>query len=118
MSPGVSVDERPQPALLLLVRPVEVEDLAVSRVRRLAVEDVLRPRDAPDLLVQVRVRAEALAGAAGLRWEMRRPEPFRLGACAQVAQQRLGVVVLAKEPLLDRNDVLVDERAVLRARGH
>ena len=32
-------DERPQPALLLLLGPVQVEDLAVARVGRLAAED-------------------------------------------------------------------------------
>jgi hypothetical protein len=44
-----------------------VEDLTVAGVRRLAVEHVLRPGDAADLLVQVRVRKEAAAGSAGLR---------------------------------------------------
>ena len=115
---SLAVDERLQPALLLLVGAEQVQDLAVAGVGRLTVEDVLRPRDAPDLLVQVGVGKEALARATCLRRKMRRPEPLRLGAGAQARQQRFCIVVLAEKPVLDRNDVLVDERAVPRARGH
>ena len=53
------LDERPQELLLLLVGAEEVEDLAVARVGRLAVEDELRPHAPPDLLVQERVLDEA-----------------------------------------------------------
>ena len=41
--PRLALDERPQEPLLLLVRAEQVEDLAVAGVRRLAVEDELRP---------------------------------------------------------------------------
>ena len=103
-----------QELLLLLVGTEHVEDLAVARVRRLAVEDQLAPERPPDLLVEVRVREEALAGAAGLRREMRRPQPLGLCACAERRHELYGGVVLAVQVRFDRIDVLLEERAVRR----
>ena len=84
-----------EPALLLLVGAEHPQDLAVAGVGRLAAEDELRPDRAPDLLVQVGVDEEAPARAAGLRGQVRRPEPLLLRERAQPLDERVGVVVLA-----------------------
>ena len=81
--PRLPLHERPQELLLLLLGAEQVEDLAVAGIRCLAVEDELAPEAAPDLLVQVRVGEKALAGATSLGREVRRPEPFGLGARAE-----------------------------------
>src|SRR5919204_5757350 len=91
-----------------------MQDLGVAGVRRLAPEDVLRPRRATDLLVQVRVRQEPRAGAAGLRREMRRPQALCLRARAQLVDERRRLFVLAADALLVRVDVLLHERAIPR----
>ena len=83
-------DERHEEALLLLGRAVEVEDLAVARVGRLAAEDQLRDEAAADLLVQVGVLDEAAAGAAGLRRQVRRPQARVLRLLLQLRDQRVG----------------------------
>src|SRR5262249_14790584 len=112
----VALDEGPEPAFPLLVGTEQVQDLTVPGVGCLAVEHVLRPGHAADLLVQVGVAEEAFASAAGLGRQVRRPQAGRSRAGAQVAQQAVGLVVLAKQVLLDRQDVLLDERAVGRPR--
>ena len=70
----------------------------------------------------MRVSEEAAAGASGLGRQVRRPEPLRLRARAQLREQRVGGVVLAGERGLGREDVLLDEGAVggalLRQLGH
>ena len=91
------VHERLQEALLLLLRAEEVEDLAVAGVGRLAVEDELRPRAAPDLLVQQRVLDEAGAAAARLVRQVRRPDPRSLRLRAQLLDERVGGGVLTRE---------------------
>ena len=88
-------DERLQEPLLLLVGAVEVEDLRVARVRRLAAEDQLRDEAAADLLVEVGVLEEAAARAARLRRQVRRPEACVLRLLLQLAHERVGRVVLA-----------------------
>src|SRR5205085_6134996 len=59
---GLAADERSQEALLLLVRPEEVEDLTVPGIGRLTAEDELRDEAAADLLVQIRVLDETAPG--------------------------------------------------------
>src|SRR5207302_6870260 len=110
--PRVADDERPEPAILLLLGAEEMQNLAVARVRGLAVEDELPPDAAADLLVQVRVGEEAAARPAGLGREVRRPEPFRLRAGAKVGDQRRRIVVLPRERLLVRVDVRLHEGAI------
>ncbi len=105
-------DERPQPALLLLVGAEQPEDLGVARVGRLAAEDELTPDRAADLLVQVRVDEEAPARAARLGRHVRRPETLLLRSGAQTLDERVGLVVLAVQRGLVRIDVLLHERAV------
>jgi len=105
-------DQRRQESFLLLGRAVEVQDLAVPGIRRLAPEDQLGVRGAADHLVQVRVGEEALAGAARLGWEVRRPQPFVARAGTKLLQQR----VIRVEAALVRVDVLVHECAVALAR--
>jgi hypothetical protein len=112
---GRPLDERPQKALLLLLRAEHVEDLAVARVGRLAVEHELRPHAAADLLVQERVLHEAGACAARLGRQVRRPDARRLRLRAQLVDQSVGRVVLALERSLVRIDVLLHERAHLGA---
>ena len=109
VSPSTSGAQEP---LLLLVRPEHVEDLAVARVGRLAVEDELGPEAAPDLLVQVGVVEEPFAAAAGLGREVRRPEPLCLRPRAQLGDRGVRRVVLAREHRLGRVDVLLHERPV------
>ena len=92
-----------------------MQDLAVSRVRRLAAEDELGDRAAADLLVQVGVLEEAAAGAAGLRGQVRRPEACIFRLLTQLADQLVRLRVLAEERLLVRVDVLLHERAHLLA---
>ena len=87
-------DERLEESLLLLVGAVQVEDLAVARVRRLAAEDQLRDEAAADLLVEVRVLEEAAARAARLRRQVRRPEARVLRLLLQLGDERVGGVVL------------------------
>ena len=111
----VTGNERLQPALLLFLRAEVVEDLPVAGIGRLAVEDVLRPQHAADLLVQVSVGEETLPGSARFGREVRCPEPCRLRACAQFHDQLLRCVVLASERHLVRIDVLLHEGAVLGA---
>jgi len=76
----------------------------------------LRDAGTADLLVQERVVEKALAGAAGLRRQVRRPEAlcFRLGA--QLLDQCVALLVLEVEAVLVREDVLVHERAIGSAR--
>ena len=88
-----------------------MEDLAVARVGRLTAEDELRDRAAADLLVQVRVLEEAAARAAGLRRQVRGPEPRLPGLLLQLGDQRVRSLVLAAEGLLVRIDVVLHERA-------
>ena len=110
------LDERPQEPLLLVVGSEHVQDLAVARVGRLAVEDELRPHAAADLLVQERVLHEA-------RSPSRPPPAGRCGAQIPAAfafarssrDQRVRRLVLARERRLVRIDVLLHERAHLRA---
>ena len=99
ISPG---DERREPALLLLVGAELPEDLGVAGVGRLAAEDVLRPRRAADLLVEVGVREEAGARAAGLGREVRRPQAVGLRALAQRVDELERGVVLARDRRLVR----------------
>jgi hypothetical protein len=73
------------------------QDLPVSGIRRLAVEDELPPERAADLLVQVCVDEEAAARATGLGREVRSPEPFLLRPGAELRDQRLCFVVLPVE---------------------
>ena len=113
--PDVAGDERPEPALLLLLATEHPEDLGVARVRSLAAEDELAPQRAPDLLVQVRVDEEAPARATGLGGHVRRPEPLLLRKSAETLDECLGVLVLAVERGLVRVDVLLHERAVATA---
>ena len=113
--PRVALDERTQKALLLLVRAEQVEDLAVAGIGRLAVEDELAPGAPSDLLVEVRVGEKALAGAAGFRRQVRRPEPLRLRARAQRRHQRLGGIVLTVQGRFGRIDMLLEKRAIRRA---
>jgi hypothetical protein len=105
-------DEREEPALLLLGRAEEMEDLGVARVGRLAPEHELGVGRAADLLVQVRVREEPATGPPGLGRDVRRPEPGLLRLRLERADQ-LGVVAL--EGLLVRIDVLLHERPVAPA---
>ena len=105
-----ALDERAKEALLLLVGAEHMQDLAVTGVGRLAVEDELGPHAAADLLVQQRVLDEAGARAARLRWEVRRPDPGGLRLGAQLRDQRVGRLVLASERGLVRVDVLLHER--------
>ena len=108
-------DERREPALPLLLRPVEMQDLAVPRVGRLAAEDQLGDEAAADLLVQIRVLEEAAAAAARLRRQVRRPEARLLRLLPQLADQRVRFVVLPEERRLVRVDVLLHERPNPRA---
>src|SRR5207248_9687002 len=104
-------DERPEEALLLLVGAVEVEDLCIAGIGRLAAEDQLRDEAAADLLVEIRVLEKAAARAAGLRWQMRCPEARVLRLLLQLADKCVGRFVLTRERLLVRIDVLLHERA-------
>ncbi len=88
-----------------------MQDLGVPRIGRLAAENELGGDRAADLLVQVSVGEEAGAGAARLRRDVRRPQPFRLGARLQLGDQ----CVVGLERLLVRVDVLLHEGAVPRA---
>ena len=90
-------DERAEEALLLLLGAEHPEDLAVARVGRLAAEDELGVRGAPDLLVQVRVGEEALAAATGLGREVRRPQPGLLRLRLELRDERERRVVLARD---------------------
>jgi hypothetical protein len=98
--------------LLLLGRAEHVEDLRVAGVGRLAAEDELRVRRAPDLLVQVRVREEALAGPSGLGRHVRGPEAGVLRLRLERPDQPL---VVGLELPFVRVDVLLHERAVARS---
>ena len=69
----------------------------------------------PDLLVEVRVGEKALAGAAGLGRQVRRPEPLGLCARAERRHQLAGSVVLPVQRRFGRIHVLLEERAVRRA---
>ena len=111
--PQLAGDERAQPALLLLGRAEEVQDLAVARVGGLAAEDELAPHRAADVLVQIRVVEEAGAGAARLGRHVRRPQPERAHLVAQLLDERVGLGVLAVEDRLVREHPLGHERADL-----
>ena len=87
-------DERLEEALPLLVGAVQVEDLAVAGVGRLAAEDELRDEAAADLLVEVGVLEEARARAACLRRQVRRPEAGVLHLLLQLGDERVGGLVL------------------------
>jgi hypothetical protein len=114
-----AVDERLEEALLLLRRAVQVQDLGVPGVGRLAAEDELRDEAAPDLLVQVGVLEEAAAAPPRLGRQMGRPESGRLRLLAQLRDQLLGRVVLRGELPLVRIHVLFHERAhALAPLGH
>ena len=113
--PRLACDERLEEPLLLVGRAEQVQDLAVAGIRRLAAEDQLRDEAAPDLLVQVRVLEEAAAGAARLRRQVRRPQVRALRLLLQLADERVGRLVLAKERRLVRIDVLLHEGAHLLA---
>ena len=52
---------------------------------------------------------------ARLRRQVRRPDPGRLRCAAQLLEQRVGRLVLARERRLVRIDVLLHERAHLGA---
>ena len=108
---GLARDERTQEPLLLLGCPVQVEDLAVACVGRLAAEHELRDEAAPDLLVEVRVLDEAAAAAARLRRQVRSPQPLLLRLLLQLADERVGAGVLTKERLLVRVHMLLHEAA-------
>src|ERR1700751_606139 len=88
-----------------------MEGPGVPRVRRLAAEDQLRDEAAADLLVEVGVLEEAAARAARLRGQVRCPESRLLSLSLQLADQLVGRVVLPRERLLVRIDVLLHERA-------
>ena len=106
-------DERLEEPLLLLRRAELVQDLGVAGVGRLAAEDELRPVGAADLLVHAGVVEKAVAGAAGLRRHVRRPEPRRARLRLQARDERLRRVVLAVEQALVREHVLLHERPVV-----
>ena len=107
-SPG---EQRLQPALLLLGRAGEGEDLAVARVGRLAAEHRRGvDRRAEDLVHQPELDlAEALAAELGR--QVRRPQPALLD---RRLQRRVDAVELGlREAVLDRldrPDLLADER--------
>ncbi len=102
-------DERPEPALLLLVRPEVPEDLSVAGVGRLAAEDQLRPDRAADLLVQVRIHEEAPVGAARLGRQVRRPQTLLLDEAAEMLDELVRRFVLLPQRALVRIDVLLHE---------
>ncbi len=87
--PDRSCDERREPVGLLLVGAVQVQDLGVARVWRLAAEHALAPHRTPDVLVQIRVVEEAGAGAARLRWHVRRPQACVSHLVLQLFEQLL-----------------------------
>src|SRR5207244_9247892 len=98
-------DQRLQPALLLFLASEQVKDLPVAGVRGLAVEDVLRPQHAPDLLVQMRVGEKTEPGSPRFRRKVRRPQSFVLRTGAQLGNQLLRRAVLATERRLVRLEV-------------
>ena len=108
-------DQRPEPALLLLLRPELPEDLSVSRIRGLAAEQQLTPERAPDLLVQERVCEEAPVRAAGFRRQVRGPKTFVLRDPACALHERVGVLVLAVEGGLVRIHVRLHEGPYARS---
>ena len=112
----VAGDERAEEAALLVVRPEQVEDLRVARVRRLAAEHELRVRRAADLLVEARVVEEPEPRASRVRRHVRRPQAGVARASAQLVEERRGSVVLAPDRGLVRIDVLLHEGAVAVAR--
>ncbi len=107
-SPATSGQE---PALLLLLGPVEQEDLGIPGVGRLAAEDELTPHRAADVLVEVRIVEEACSGAACLGRHVRRPEPGGAHLVLQSAQQLFPGFVLALDRSLVREHALGHEGA-------
>ncbi len=102
-----------QPALLLLVRPEQVQDLGVARVGRLAAEDELRIGRAADLLVQDTRRR----GSPG---RCRRPPAARAAPTGPPPSPSPGASGSAprrrrRSAALVRVDVLLHEGAVARA---
>ena len=78
--PRLASHKGPEVGVLLLLRAEKVEDLTVSGVGCLAVEDVLRPGDPPDLLVERGVGEKAGPGPARLGRQVGRPQAHLLGA--------------------------------------
>src|SRR3972149_4553045 len=111
----LAVDQRLQPALLLLQRAELPENLRVAGVRRLRPEGAGREEAATQNLVDVDVGHEADPHPARLRGQVRRPHPHRLRPRLQVLHQRLALAAFEQQ-LLVRIDVLVHER--LHALAH
>jgi hypothetical protein len=115
---GSAVEQRLQPALLLLLGAVLSEDLHVAGVGGGAVEDGRRDAAATHLLAEHSVLPVGQAGSEAVVWEEQVPEPLGPGALAQldddlrVGHARTHLVVERLQRLaLDGIDVLLHELA-------
>ena len=118
---NLAFEQRLEPALALLWRGEQVQQLHVAGIRRVAVEHLGRPVHAPHDFRQRRVFevAQARAGLIRLQGGQEQvPQPLRAGECLQVRHEGHRKVPLPHllVPQADaRHDVIVHEGAQLHA---